>query len=378
MHAGYRSTDDRHWTASAGIGTVSVMTARQLVLFVGNAGWWGSGYVFVAIALASFSPGELVVARTALAAVALYAMIRLRDSDARAALSELRHRPGAVAALALTNNAVPYLLVAFGARHAPAGLVGVLMASTPIWTALLALRIDRAEAVNRRQALGLLVGLTGVALVIGLDAVHSLVQAAASAAVLIAAGCYALTGFVVKQHFADVPPPSRAFVSAGLSTLVVLPAGLTDGAPHVPTLQAWAALAVLAVGGTALSQIFYYRLIDEVGARRAAMTAYLAPAFSLLLGWIALGQSIAGGAVAGLALIALGMALASAQRPTASAAAHRRRASSLIARRRCSVPGSRRVAPARVSHDEADPGHQPVAAVAQPRRAGEVCRGTAR
>jgi drug/metabolite transporter (DMT)-like permease len=146
------------------------MSARQLVLFVGNAAWWGSGYVFVAIALGGFTPAELVLARTALAALALYGMIRARGGSARSALAQLRHRPGSVIALALTNNAAPYLLVAFGAHHAPAGLIGVLMASTPLWTALLALRLDRAEAVDRRQGAGLLIGLSGVALVTGVGA----------------------------------------------------------------------------------------------------------------------------------------------------------------------------------------------------------------
>ena len=137
---------------------------------------------------------------------------------------------------------------------------------------------------------------------------------------LIAAGCYALAAFVVKRGLTDVPTLSRAVLTATLSTLLLLPAGLTGGAPHLSDVRALAALAVLGIGGTALSQVFYYRLIDEVGARRAAMTAYLAPAFSLLLGWLALSQPIAAGAVAGLGLIALGMALASAQDRTGSAA----------------------------------------------------------
>lgn len=300
------------------------MTPRQLVLFVGNAAWWGSGYVFVAVALGGFTPGELVLARTSLAALALYALIRARGATARRALAQLRHRPGAVIALALTNNAAPYLLVAFGAHHAPAGLVGVLMASTPLWTAVLALRLDRAETVNRRQGLGLLIGLSGVALVTGVGAVHSVLEAAASAAVLIAAGCYALAAFVVKRGFTDVPTLSRAFLTAALSTLLLLPVGLADGAPHLADLHAWVALAVLAIGGSALSQVFYYRLIDEVGARRAAMTAYLAPAFSLLLGWLALNEPIAAGTVAGLGLIAVGTALASTRGRAGSAASRRR------------------------------------------------------
>lgn len=296
------------------------MSVRQMVLFVGNAAWWGSGYVFVAIALGGFTAGELVLARTALAALALYGIIRARGGSARSALAQLRDRPGSVIALALTNNAAPYLLVAFGAHHAPAGLIGVLMASTPLWTALLALRLDRAEAVDRRQGAGLLIGLSGVALVTGVGAVRSPLEAVASAAVLIAAGCYALSAFVVKRGFTGVPTLSRAFLTATLSTLLLLPVGLTGGAPHLSDVHALAALAVLGIGGTALSQVFYYRLIDEVGARRAAMTAYLAPAFSLLLGWLALHQPIAAGALVGLGLIALGMALASAQDRTGSRA----------------------------------------------------------
>jgi drug/metabolite transporter (DMT)-like permease len=194
------------------------------------------------------------------------------------------------------------------------------MASTPLWTAVLALRLDRAEAVNRRQGAGLLIGLSGVALVTGIGAVHSPLEAAASAAVLIAAGCYALAAFVVKRGFTEVPTLSRAFLTAALSTLLLLPVGFTGGAPHLADVHALAALAVLGIGGTALSQVFYYRLIDEVGARRAAMTAYLAPAFSLVLGWLALNEPIAAGAVAGLGLIALGMALASTQDRTGSVA----------------------------------------------------------
>ena len=135
------------------------MPLRHVLLLIATAFWWGAAYVFAALALEGFNPITLVALRVTLAALALAAVLALSGGGALAAAwALLRRRTAAAFLLALTASALPFTLITSGQRHVPAGTTGVLIATVPLWTAVLGLWLDRSEPLGRRQALGLVTG----------------------------------------------------------------------------------------------------------------------------------------------------------------------------------------------------------------------------
>lgn len=292
------------------------MTPRQAFLLVTAAFLWGSAYPFVSLALRGFPPAAVVFLRCAMGAVALLAVILAEGGEARAALSDLRRRPGPALLLAVTFQTAPFLLIAFAQQRVPGGLTGVLVATTPIFVALFALRLDPSERFGRRRAAGLLVGLLGVGLVVGVETLGTAGQFLSALLVLVAAAFFASAGFVTKRYYGGIPAITRAFFAVSITsalTLVPAAASLPDG---LPGAGAVVGLLLLGFGSTGFGLLAYFTLIDRVGAGRAALTTYLGPGFSLGMAALLLGEPITASAVAGLALILCGVFVASrAERP---------------------------------------------------------------
>ena len=116
------------------------MTRRSWLMMGGAAAVWGASYMFIKVALDDFSEGAIVCIRTALGAVVLLALARRWD-----ALAPLRGRWPWVAAIALVQVVIPFLLITFGENHIDSQLAGILVSAAPIFTALLALAFDHDE-----------------------------------------------------------------------------------------------------------------------------------------------------------------------------------------------------------------------------------------
>jgi drug/metabolite transporter (DMT)-like permease len=109
----------------------------------------------------------------------------------------------------------------------------------------------------------------------------------------------------------------RALLTSAVAALVLAP-GAAATAQVDLAVKPVLGLIGLALGSTALLLVLTFRLIDAVGPRRAALAAYLAPGFALLLAALVLGEPLTAAAVGGLALIVGGVALASRQAPARS------------------------------------------------------------
>lgn len=290
------------------------MTARQAALLASLAAIWGASYLLIKYALEGFSPAEIVFLRTALATAVLVAVIRLQGGATWAALRAAPRRPGIAVLLGLVAVGVPFLLISFGEKAVPSGLTAVLIAPASLFVALFAPFIDRSEAIDRSQAGGLVIGLVGVALLVGVETVHSLSQFLGALGILAAAACYALSSFVVKGAYAGVPSIVVSAVSCGVGALVTLPVAAATAQQHAPGLRAILAVCGLGVAGTALGFVIFYRLIAEIGAGRASLVSYLAPGVALVYGASLLGEHIGWAAVAGLVLILGGVAVGGRRR----------------------------------------------------------------
>jgi drug/metabolite transporter (DMT)-like permease len=277
------------------------MPRRAWLMMGGAAALWGASYMFIKVALHDVSEGGIVCVRTALGAAVLLALAVRWD-----ALGALRGRMGWITAIALVQVVAPFLLITFGENHVDSSLAGILVSSAPIFTALLAIAFDHTERSTGWAAVGILVGMAGVALLFGVDLSGDTEELWGGAMVLLASLGYAVGAMLIKHKARGVPPVAIAGSNMAVSALATLPLFLATLPGHAPSLKVAGSLLVLGVGGTGVAFLFYYTLIAEIGPARASIVAYIAPAFAVLYGVTLLGEPLTAGAVAGLALILAG------------------------------------------------------------------------
>lgn len=287
------------------------MPLRPLLALLALAATWGASYLLIAVALRSTTPATLTLARFLPAALLLLAL-----AHSRGQLRALRGRWRAVALLALVQQAAPMLLIAVGEQRIASGLAGTLVAVTPLWGALLAPVLGGARPGPVTWT-GLLVGLGGVALLLGATTDGAAVVGCVL--VLLAALGYAIGAAWTGRRFPEVP---RLGLLAGVltcSTLLLVPPVLLDPPTRLPTLQGVAAMAVLGLVGTGAAFVLMYWLIGQVGPERTTLVTYLAPVFAVGYGAALLDEPLTVRAVAGLGLVVAGAWLA-ARRPRAAVA----------------------------------------------------------
>jgi drug/metabolite transporter (DMT)-like permease len=288
------------------------MAPRHVGLLAALAAVWGGSYLLIKYALEGFEPAVIVWLRCVLAGVALYAVMRLRGggAEARAANAELRARPWRAILLGALAIALPFNLITFGELEVPSGLTAVLIAPASLFVAAFAPFIDVSEKVRSSALGGMFMGLAGVALLVGVESVHSLGEFLGSLAMIGAAACYALSSFVVKRY-KGLTAVTVSFVSILVASVLTLPAAIATAPSELPGVRAVLAIITLGVVGTALAFVIFYKLIAETGAGRASLVSYLAPGIALFYGALLLDEPITAASIGGLALILGGVALAS-------------------------------------------------------------------
>src|SRR3954470_10650618 len=276
------------------------MSTRAWALFAAVSVIWGLPYLFIKIAVdADLTPGFIAWSRVTLAALVLLP-IALRSGA-------LRGLPlGWLALFAATEIAIPFPLIGFGEQRIPSSLTAILIASLPLIVAGLALRVDHTEKPTRIRLLGMLIGLAGVAALVGVDLGDESSELVGAAAVLLATVGYAVGPMVVKHRLSAVDPIGPVTAACGLAAVMLLPFGVADMPTKAPSADAIASIVVLGLVCSALAFLCFFRLIAEVGPSRASVITYVNPVVALALGVAILGESVGTGAVAGLLLILAG------------------------------------------------------------------------
>lgn len=285
------------------------MTRRSWIQFVVLSAVWGASYLFIKVALEEVSPAVVVFVRTALAALVL-----LPFALRMGALEGLGERLGAVGVLALLQIAAPFLLISVGEQEISSSLTGILVATAPIFTFLLAIRLDRDERAQGTGLVGVALGIAGVVLLLGIDAGDGSAALIGGLMVVLASLGYALGAFYLKRRLADAQPIGVVTAAMAASALMVLPFAALSLPSSAPDLEAVGSLAALGALGTGLAFYLFYTLIGEVGTTRASLVAYVAPGFSVLYGVTLLGEAFGAATLAGLVLIVGGSYLAAESR----------------------------------------------------------------
>jgi drug/metabolite transporter (DMT)-like permease len=270
---------------------------------------WGSGFLFVKLALRGLSPSQVVLGQLALGALVLLITLAIRRQSLPHASREWAYLAG----MAVLANIAPYLLFSWSEQRISSGLAGLLSGTTPLVTLLLA----RAFGVGRLtppRVLGLALGLAGVVLLAA--PWHDGSRAVSLAGVLAALGaaaCYA--GSYVYARL--------LLTNRGMEPLVLAAAQLTLGAVLLGTAVPWigrqpimlsssVVLSVVALGvlSTGIAYVLNYRLIQDEGPTAASMTNYLTPVVAVLLGVAFVAERLTWNLIIGTAMILVGLWIA--------------------------------------------------------------------
>jgi drug/metabolite transporter (DMT)-like permease len=289
------------------------MSARHVSLLAALSAIWGGSYLLIKYALEGFSAAMIVSMRCLLASVVLYLVLRVTGQASRA-WRDVRERPRWALILSVVAVTLPFLLITYGEHVVPSGLTAVLISPASLFIALLAPFILPSERIDRKQGLGMLLGLGGVILIVGVESVSTLKEFLGAMAMVGAAFFYGLSNFVVKGKYGGLAAVQTSWISVTLAGLMTLPIGLATTPGHSPGVGAIASLVALGVLGTALAFVIYYDLIGAIGAARAALVSYLTPGVALFYGAIFLDESITVAAIVGLIAILAGVAIASRPR----------------------------------------------------------------
>ncbi len=259
---------------------------------------WGSAFLWIKVTLA----------RLTLGAAVLFAIVPARR--------EKIPRPGRVrahiAVAALFANAVPYLLFAVAEQTVASSTAGIINATTPLWTVVLALAVRHQKTVTRWQAAGLVVGFAGAVLIFTPWRTASGLLSAGGLECLAAAISYAISYIYMDRFLArrGIGPVVLSACQLAAAAVMLAIALAVSGArtPHL-TAETVAAIAVLGIIGTGFAYVLNYQIITSEGATVASTVTYLLPVVAIVLGVLVLAETVTATTLAGIALVLAGVAL---------------------------------------------------------------------
>lgn len=267
---------------------------------------WGGSFFFARIAVAEMHPLVLVLFRVLIAAAALHVYLLARGPSFRLALP----LAGSFLLLGLINNVVPFSLIFAGQTEMGAGLASVLNATTPFWTILIANSVTSDEKLSWNKVAGVLLGIAGVAVMVGPGIVASLGGPVWAKFAMVGASVSYAVALVFSRRFKTVPPVIVATGQLTASTIIMIPVILlwvgTTGL-FAASAPVWTAVFALALVSTAFAYILFFSVIGSAGATNASLVTLIVPVSAILLGFVFLGERLELFEVGGMILIGSGL-----------------------------------------------------------------------
>ncbi|RJF98207.1 DMT family transporter [Noviherbaspirillum saxi] len=296
------------------------MSSADLAKLVFVSAIWGSAFVFLRVAVPEMGLWLTSILRASLASVALVAFTILTGLP-----MQWRRNFKYFAIVGFFANVVPFVAFSFAALHIPAAHSAVLNSTVPLFGALLSV-VVLSERLTMRLLIGLLLGIVGVAILVGAGGLPlnaSILMAVA--ACLLGAIAVALASIIVKKtgNGGGIHPIVMAAGSLTLGSAAMLPALPFSLPAAMPSAPAWACTVAVALGSTGLAQAMFISLILKIGATRAMSATFLLPLFSMLWGVLFLHEGVGASTLVGgmVVLAAMGLVLAGPRpRPVVSEA----------------------------------------------------------
>jgi drug/metabolite transporter (DMT)-like permease len=273
---------------------------------------WGSSYLFIKIGVETLTPLTLVTLRVTIGALFLAAVVLVARERIPRDWRVYRH----IAALAIFNIVLPFILITWAERSVSSSLAAILTATVPLFAIVLAAFVLRDEPFTAARVAGLAVGFAGVVLLVGPSAWNATADPAAQLALLGASLSYSIGVVYARRYATGLRPPVAAFLQVGTAALMSAALALIVERPFELEYPTSTILAVVWLGlvGSGLAYVAFFRLVGQWGATRTSTVAYILPVVGIALGFLFAGESVDAPMLAGTALIIGGVAIVNARR----------------------------------------------------------------
>ena len=274
---------------------------------------WGWSFLFIKVGVEGMTPTTVAGLRIALGAGVLLVACRRRGLVVPRDAATVRH----FLVVALVGSALPFTMLAWGEQRIASNLTAVLNASTPLFAAAFGAVVLR-ERLRPSAVLGLVVGLTGVAVAAGVGGDDLAGSSLAGGLASVAAGaCYGYSFTYMKAHLLHLPAEVAAAGQLVVGSILLAPVALATSAAEGIDLAPHRILAVVILGvvGTGYAYVLSYRVVADLGPTTASLVTYLIPVVAVAVGVVLLDEAFHLRVLAGGALIVVGIALVHGRLP---------------------------------------------------------------
>ena len=279
------------------------MGIKDILALLILAAIWGGSFIFMRVAAPEFGIYVLVAIRTLLATSVLLPMLLITGG-----IKEIYRHWLAIALVGLANTAVPFVLFNYSSLHLEAGVNAILNATAPMFGAMVAW-FWLGDKLSKTAIMGLVIGFIGVAIISQQKLGEGEINFLPIFTALLATTGYGIAACMMKRWLQGVRPLVVATGSQAIATIMLAPFALATLPATMPGANAWMNAVALAIGGTGIAYILYFKLIANVGPAKAITVAYLVPLFGIIWGVLFLQEHLSLQTILGGVMILLGVAL---------------------------------------------------------------------
>ena len=266
---------------------------------------WGGSYTWIELALIELDPMMIVFYRVLLSSIFLILICKVLSLPFKIEKKIFIF----LFFMSLTNNVIPFNLIAWGQQEITASVGSILNATTPLFTVIIANYWPNGEKATLNRVFGVIIGFCGVILLMGLS-IHDIDNSIiGQSAILLAAISYAISALIGKE-IKKIHPAISATYMLSISSVILLPIVLFSGNELLPqtSKQSMIAILGLAIFSTSIAYLIFYKLIENIGSNVMLVTL-LMPVSAILLSIIILNETINTTQTIGLILILTGLIL---------------------------------------------------------------------
>ena len=282
------------------------MSNRDWFLVISLGILWGASFLFVEVLLDLINPFLIVYFRVSIASVILVLYLYLSKTKFKVTNKIVYN----LFIMALLNNVVPFLLIAYGQQTTTGGLASILNANTSLITILLASMFISYEKLTVNRILGVLIGLFGIIIAVGYESFLTIYDDSyGKFLILLATVSYSFAGIWAKLKLSDVPPLISATGMLTFSTVILSPFAaiyFNDDLINLnfPIIFYSIMFAVLC---SVIAYFLYFKILEKTGAGNLLICTIIIPPASIILNSLILGQVISISELIGLMIIILGL-----------------------------------------------------------------------
>ena len=281
------------------------MNAKEWSLLVLVSIIWGLSFFFIEIALRELGSFSVVVYRIGIAALLVTALLYIRGGRLRLELGDW----GLFFILGLFNNFLPFSLIAWGQVSIDSSLASILNSTTPMFSVVMAHFLTHDEHLTRNRIIGIVLGIVGVSLLVGPQALQGISANVLGQLAILGAGMSYAYGAIFARRLNRMSILEAIAGTLICATMMVLPVALLLESPFTTSLSlaTIGALLGLSVLGTAFAYMLYFHIIRTAGPTNTLLVTFLVPITALLMGVLVLGENLGRHAILGMLIIFIGL-----------------------------------------------------------------------